>query len=270
MKATRPASDIPSINLSAVFLRSTTLSPFHERDSSRHGFACAALFCRRQRPRSTWREMLMGMVRACTCSGYPLGGGLWNYGDRIKAPADRSYCASRRCDVPNYFIMSVERDRRGATWRNVDTRSRALGQFPTGNSRHVGRGYRWPVRVYVRRTTGQWPCLRRVRSLIVFASSTVQWPKLPGYTCLPCAISSRKGNCVGTRPLGSRGKKKRQLNDERYSGLRCTSNVEIDCAYISEIYKRVPFFPRSIMGIVPPTLAVFARRYTLIYDRVKR
>lgn len=76
--------------------------------------------------------------------------------------------------------------------------------------------------------TGQWPCLRRVRSLIVFASSTVQWPKLPGYTCLRRATSSRKENCVGTCPLGSK-KKKNAAYDKRRAGSRCTSNVKIDC-----------------------------------------
>lgn len=44
-----------------------------------------------------------------------------------------------------------------------------------------------------RRIIGQWPCLllRSCRSLCC-ASNTVQWPKLPGYTYLRRAVSSRR------------------------------------------------------------------------------
>ena len=90
--------------------------------------------------------------------------------------------------------------------------------------------YWWPGYT----STGQWPCLRRVRSLIVFASSTVQWPKLPGYTCLRRAISSRKKNCI--RDAFVKIEEKMQLKSR---GLRIKMYIECKNYAYTRIVRKV-------------------------------
>jgi len=187
-----------SFDKSCWFSRSTTLSPFTSA-SSRLGFACAALFCRRERLRSTWREMLMGVVRACMFRIPPRGP--WNYDDWIKAFADRSY----RCDVANYFIISIV----WSTWRRYAVT--ALGSISYGERttcRTGNIGDRSDMSYEHRSVAVSTSC-----SLIVFASSTVQWPKLPGYTCLRRAISSRKENYIGTCLLEKKALMTKDMRD---------------------------------------------------------
>jgi len=197
-----------SFDKSCWFSRSTTLSPFTSA-SSRLGFACAALFCRRERLRSTWREMLMGVVRACMFRIPPRRP--WNYDDWIKAFADRSY----RCDVANYFIISII----WSTWRRYAVT--ALGSISYGE-RHVGRGISVtdPIcRTSIRATVSG-------RVYVVFAHCVRQQHGSMAQTSRIYLPAARY--FVAKRELyRDVSVREKSAYDERYAGLRSRVNVKI-------------------------------------------